>query len=79
VFSQRAIEMVTNIDTVNSHDTNIFYTPIRLLPSDFTVSEFPVTRVYPADRSVQTHIKKSRYLRLGTDLLKISTNWKKYK
>lgn len=79
VFSQRAIEMVTQIDISKflRYDY-FFYIPIRLSRSNFAVSEFPVTRVYPADGSVPTHIKKSHYFRLGVDLLKVSTTWKKY-
>ena len=79
VFSKRAIDYLTktDIDKFKRYDF-FFFIPIKLSRSGYLTSEFPVTRSYPDDGTVPTHIPKSRYLRLGFDLLRIAASFKKY-
>ena len=78
VFSKRAISKLVyiDIDRFKRYDY-FFYIPIILSRSNFRISEFPVTRSYPTDGTIPTHIPKSRYMRLGLDLLLIATIHKK--
>jgi len=79
VFSKRAINYLakTNIDKFNRYDF-FFFIPIKLSRSGYSTSEFPVTRNYPDDGSIPTHIPKSRYPRLGWDIVRIAASYKKY-
>ena len=79
VFSKKAINYLakTDIDKFNRYDF-FFFIPIKLSRSGYSTSEFPVTRNYPDDGSIPTHIPKSRYPRLGWDIVRIATRYKKY-
>jgi glycosyltransferase involved in cell wall biosynthesis len=79
VFSKNAINYLTktDIDKFNRYDF-FFFIPIKLSRSGYSTSEFPVTRNYPDDGSVPTHIPKSRYPRLGWDIVRIAVSYKKY-
>ena len=66
-----------NINNFKRYDF-FFFIPIKLSRSGYSTSEFPVTRSYPDDGSIPTHIPRSRYLRLGLDLVRMATSYKKY-
>jgi dolichol-phosphate mannosyltransferase len=79
VLSNKAINELMNIDINRFKRYDFFFfIPIRLTHSSHLVSEFPVTRSYPDDGTTPTHIPKSRYLRLGLDLIRIAITHKKY-
>jgi len=79
VFSKKAINYLakTNINNFNRYDF-FFFIPIKLSRLGYSTSEFPVVRSYPDDGTIPTHIPKSRYLKLGFDLIKLATCYKKY-
>lgn len=79
VFSKKAIKylMKTDINKLKRYDF-FFFIPIKLSRSSFLTSEFPVTRSYPDDGTIPTHISKSSYFKLGCDLVRVATNYKKY-
>ena len=79
VFSKKAITFLikTDISKFKRYDY-FFFIPITLSRSGYTTAEFPVTRSYPDDGMIPTHIPKSRYLRIGLDILKIAITHKKY-
>jgi glycosyltransferase involved in cell wall biosynthesis len=79
IFSKRAVNLLveTDISAFKRYDY-FFFIPIKLSRAGYTVSEFPVTRSYPDDGTIPTHIPKSRYPRIGLDILKISITHKKY-
>jgi glycosyltransferase involved in cell wall biosynthesis len=79
IFSKKAITCLskTNINNFKRYDF-FFFIPIKLSRSGYSTSEFPVTRSYPDDGSIPTHIPRSRYLRLGLDLVRMATGYKKY-
>ena len=79
VFSKKAIKylMKTDINKLKRYDF-FFFIPIKLSRSNFLTSEFPVTRSYPEDGTIPTHIPKSSYFKLGCDLVRVATNYKKY-
>ena len=79
VFSKSAIKYLAKID-INKFKRYdfFFFIPIKLSRSGYSTSEFPVTRSYPDDGSIPTHIPRSRYLRLGLDLVRMATGYKKY-
>jgi dolichol-phosphate mannosyltransferase len=79
VFSKRAISKLINFDINKFRRYDyFFFIPIMLSRSNFLTSEFPVTRGYPNDGTIPTHIPKSRYARIGLDLIRIATTYKKY-
>ena len=79
VFSKRAINYLTKID-INKFKRYdfFFFIPIKLSRSGYSTSEFPVTRSYPDDGSIPTHIPKSRYPKLGYDLIRLVVSYKRY-
>jgi glycosyltransferase involved in cell wall biosynthesis len=79
VFSKKAINFLakTDINKFKRYDF-FFFIPIKLSRTGHSTSEFPVTRNYPDDGSIPTHIPKSRYPRLGWDIVRIATSYKKY-
>lgn len=78
-FSNKAISELIKIDINKFKRYNyFFFIPIRLSRANYLISEFPVTRSYPDDGTTPTHIPRSRYLRLGIDIIKIAIFHKKY-
>jgi glycosyltransferase involved in cell wall biosynthesis len=79
VFSKKAISYLTktDINKFKRYDF-FFFIPIKLSRSGYSTSEFPVTRSYPDDGSIPTHIPKSRYPRLGYDLVRMAINYRNY-
>ena len=65
----------TNIDSFKRYDY-FFYLPIVISKRGFVVKEYPVARMYPRSGPTPTHIKRSRYFRLGLDLIRISLFWR---
>lgn len=79
VFSKRTINFLTKIDISKFQRYDFFFfIPIKLSRSGYSISEFPVTRSYPDDGSVPTHIPKSRYPKLGYDLVRLVFSHKRY-
>jgi dolichol-phosphate mannosyltransferase len=79
IFSKRAISAITkvNINKFSRYDY-FFFIPIRLSRLGHVTSEFAVTRGYPNDGTIPTHISRSRYLKLGLDIIKMVITHKKY-
>ena len=79
IFSKKAISFLvkTDISKFKRYDY-FFFIPIKLSRAGYTIAEFPVTRSYPDDGTIPTHIPKSRYPRLGWDIVRIATSYKKY-
>ena len=79
VFSNKAMNELVKIDISRFKRYDyFFFIPIRLSRANYLTSEFPVTRSYPDDGTIPTHIPKSRYLRLGLDIIRIAITHKKY-
>lgn len=79
VFSKKAINLLVKSDIARFQRYDyFFFIPIVLSRSGCRTAEFPVTRSYPDDGTIPTHIPKSRYFRLGLDLVKIAITFKKY-
>ena len=79
IFSKRAISSIIKVD-INKfvRYDYFFFIPIRLSRLGYATSEFAVTRNYPNDGTIPTHIPRSRYLRLGLDLIRLTISHKNY-
>ena len=79
IFSKRAISSIIKVD-INKFDRYdyFFFIPIRLSRLGYVTSEFGVTRKYPNDGTITTHIQQSHYLRLGLDLIRLTIRHKNY-
>jgi glycosyltransferase involved in cell wall biosynthesis len=79
VISKKSVKLLIKID-INKFKRYdyFFFIPIKLSRSGFKISEFPVSRSYPNNGTIPSHIKKSRYLMLGIDLLKVVIKFKRY-
>lgn len=79
IFSKKAINLLIKVDInrFKRYDY-FFFIPIKLSRSGCLTSEFPVTRRYPGDGTIPTHIPRSRYIRIGLDIVRIAITYKKY-
>ena len=79
IFSRKAINFLVKVDISRFKRYDyFFFIPIKLSRSGYLTSEFPVTRSYPSDGTIPTHIPKSRYFRIGLDIVRIAITHKKY-
>ena len=79
VFSKKAINLIINVDISKFKRYDyFFFIPIKLSRSGCLTSEFPVTRSYPDDGTIPTHIPKSRYFKIGVDIVRMAIIHKKY-
>lgn len=79
VFSKKAIKLLINVDISRFKRYDyFFFIPIKLSRSGYLTSEFPVTRRYPGDGTIPTHIPKSNYFRIGIDIVRMALTHKKY-
>lgn len=70
-YSRQAILFLlqVNIDTFKRYDF-FFFIPIAMSRSGMKTAEFPVIRTYPSSGPIPSHISRSKYFRLGLDLIK---------
>ena len=79
IFSRKAATLVTSVDPKRFERYDFFFfIPIKISRSGLKVSEFPVRRSYPKEGPVPTHIRRSHYAKLASDLIKVGLRWKKY-
>jgi len=79
IFSQRAANLVTSADLTKFERYDFFFfIPIKISRSGLKVSEFPVLRSYPKEGPIPTHIRRSHYAKLASDLIKVGIRWRKY-
>ena len=79
ILSKRAINFLIKADVKRFKRYDyFFFMPIKLSRSGYLTSEFPVTRSYPGDGTVPTHIPKTRYFRIGLDIMRVAITHKKY-
>jgi glycosyltransferase involved in cell wall biosynthesis len=79
IFSKKAIDLLIKVDISRFKRYDyFFFIPIKLSRSGYLTSEFPVTRSYPSDGTIPTHISKSRYLRIGLDIVRIAVTHKNF-
>ena len=79
IFSRRTINFLVKVDISRFKRYEFFfYIPMKLSRSGYLTAEFPVTRSYPSDGTIPTHIPKSRYFRIGLDIVRIAITYKKY-
>ncbi len=79
ILSQRAANLVTSVDSTKFKRYDFFFfIPIKISRSGLKVSEFPVRRSYPKEGPTPTHIRRSHYAKLASDLIKVGFRWRKY-